>query len=446
MPISNLTLYKLLFIIEILTAEFLFTFRLKKRKYYVLRALGCIAVLLTAALFFPEIDAGALYSSFMFLTLFALTIPALWLCYAEPWKNVIFCAVAAYTLPHFAYELASLALSVIVWGKSPLLGMYDDGQIDFWAFDKESILLITVYVLCYFLSYWLIYAIFGRKIKKGGGMRIKSLSLLLLIGAGLIVDIVLNSVVIYSDMSFENSLVNYITNLMCCILLLYSQFGLLLNKELEGELQTMQQLLNQDKEQYASLKENIDLINMKCHDMRHQIREIGISKSLNSEVIDEMEKSITLYDTMVKTGNEALDVILSEKSLLCYRKGIVLTCVADGGRLDFMSATDLYSLFGNALDNAIEAVMKIDDPDGRIIGLRIHAVGQMVTINLKNSFVGEVELDDDGFPVTTKEDKRYHGFGLKSIRYVVEKYDGSVAVQVEDGMFNLNVLVPLPSQ
>ena len=321
-----------------------------------------------------------------------------------------------------------------------------DGQIDFWAFDKESILLITVYVLCYFLSYWLIYAIFGRKIKKGGGMRIKSLSLLLLIGAGLIVDIVLNSVVIYSDMSFENSLVNYITNLMCCILLLYSQFGLLLNKELEGELQTMQQLLNQDKEQYASLKENIDLINMKCHDMRHQIREIGISKSLNSEVIDEMEKSITLYDTMVKTGNEALDVILSEKSLLCYRKGIVLTCVADGGRLDFMSATDLYSLFGNALDNAIEAVMKIDDPDGRIIGLRIHAVGQMVTINLKNSFVGEVELDDDGFPVTTKEDKRYHGFGLKSIRYVVEKYDGSVAVQVEDGMFNLNVLVPLPSQ
>ena len=181
-----------MFIIEILTAEFLFTFRLKKRKYYVLRALGCIAVLLTAALFFPEIDAGALYSSFMFLTLFALTIPALWLCYAEPWKNVIFCAVAAYTLQHFAYELASLALSVIVWGKSPLLGMYDDGQIDFWAFDKESILLITVYVLCYFLSYWLIYAIFGRKIKKGGGMRIKSLSLLLLIGAGLIVDIVLN--------------------------------------------------------------------------------------------------------------------------------------------------------------------------------------------------------------------------------------------------------------
>ena len=70
----------------------------------------------------------------------------------------------------------------------------------------------------------------------------------------------------------------------------------------------------------------------------------------------------------------------------------------------------------------------------------------MVTINLKNSFIGEVKLDDDGFPVTTKEDKRYHGFGLKSIRYVVEKYDGSVAVQVEDGMFNLNVLVPLPSQ
>lgn len=444
MPVSNLTFYKLLFVAEIIVAEFLFTFHLKKRKLFALRAVGCIVLLFLIAAFFPEAVSNALYSSFMFLTLFALTVPALKFCYDEPWQNIVFCATAAYTLQHFAYELANLALCLIVWGKSPILGMYDTGQADFWAFDKQSFLLISVYLLCYFAAYWLVYLVFGKKIKKGNEMRIKSLSLLFLIGAGLLVDIVLNSVLIYAEVDFVASVVNYVTNLLCCILLLYGQFGLLLTKELKDELQTVQQLWNQYREQYAALKENIEIINMKCHDMRHQIREIGKSKSLNKETIAEIENSIKLYDATVKTGNEVLDTILTEKSLLCYRNGIVLTCVADGSLLDFMSAPDLFSLFGNALDNAIEAVKKIDDRDKRIIGLRIHSVGQLVTVNLKNSFEGEVEFDENGFPKTTKEDKNYHGFGLKSIRYVVEKYYGSVAVQVEEENFNLNILVPIP--
>ena len=446
MPVSNLTLYKLLFVAEILAAELLFTFRFKKRRLFVLRAIGCCAVLFVVAAFFPVIADNALYSSFLFLFLFGLTVPALWLCYEEPLQNVFFCAMAAYTLQHFANELANLVLSLIVKGKSPIHGMYDTGPIDFWAFDKESFLLIFVYLLCYFVCYWLVYLFFGKKIKNGSEMKIKSLSLLFLIGTGLLVDIVLNSVLIYTEMNTVTSVVNYVTNILCCILLLYGQFGLLLTKELKDELQTMQQLWNQDREQYAALKENIDLINMKCHDMRHQIREIGKNKSLNSETIAEIEKLISLYDTMVKTGNDVLDTILTEKSLLCYRKGIVLTCVADGGLLDFMSPPDLYSLFGNALDNAIEAVTKIDDREKRIIGLRIHAVGHLVTINLKNSFYGKIEYDENGFPKTTKEDKNYHGYGIKSIRYMVEKYEGSVAVLVEDGNFNLNILLPIPDQ
>lgn len=445
MVVSNLTLYKLLFMAEILVAEFLFTFRLKKRKYFVWRAIGCAAVLFVVAAFFPEVSSNALYSSFLFLSLFALTVPALLICCDESWQNVVFCATAAYTLQHFSYELANLMLSFIVAGKSPILGMYDTGAVDFWAFDKWSVLLIFIYLLCYFVSYTLIYLCFGRKIKKGSEMKIKSLSLLFLIGAGLLVDIVLNSILIYSEMDFLTSVVNYVTNLLCCILLIYGQFELLLTKELKDELQTVQQLWNQNKEQYDALKENMDLINMKCHDMRHQIREIGKSKSINAETIAEMENTISLYDSVVKTGNDVLDTILTEKSLLCYHKKITFTCVADGGKLDFMSAPDLYSLFGNALDNAIEAVTRIDDVNERIIGLKIHAVGQLVTINIRNYFRGKIDYDEDGLPKTTKEDKNFHGYGLKSMRYVADKYDGNVAVQVEDGVFNLNILVPIPS-
>lgn len=444
MPISNLTFYKLLFVVEIVAAEFLFTFHLKKRRLFVLRFLGCVATLLGIAAVFPVVADNAWYSSAMFLTLFALTVPVLWFCYEETWLNIFFCAMAAYTLQHFAYEFANLVLSLIVWGKSPILGMYDSGPADFWAFDKESILYILVYLFCYFVSYWLIYLVFGKRIKKGSEMKIKSLSLLFLVAAGLLTDIVLNSVLIYLEVDFVNGVVNYTTNMLCCILLLYSQFSLLLTRELKDELQVVQHLWHQDREQYAMLKENIDIINLKCHDMRHQIREIGKSKSINSETIAEIENSVSLYDTMVKTGNDVLDTILTEKSLHCYRKGIVLTCVADGELLNFMNTADLFSLFGNAFDNAIEAVMKIPDSNKRIIGLKIHAVGNLITVNLKNSFCGTLEFDEFGFPKTTKEDSNYHGYGMKSIRYIVEKYDGNVSVLVDGENFNLNVLIPMP--
>ena len=444
MLVSNLTFYKLLFIAEIAVAEFLFAFPLKKRSYFVWRFAGCLAVLLGIAAVFPVIDGNAWYSSAMFLVLFALTVPMLWFCYNESWLNVFFCAMAAYTLQHFAYELANLALSLIVRGKSPILGMYDNNNADFWAFDKQSAFFILIYLLCYFLSYWFIYKFFGKRIKKGCEMKIKSLSLLLLIAAGLLVDIVLNSVLIYRETDFISSVVNYSTNLLCCILLLYCQFSLLLTNELMGELQVVQRLWHLEREQYAISKENIDLINLKCHDMRHQIREIGKSKSLNPDTVKEIENSISLYDSMVKTGNDVLDIILTEKNLRCYKNGIVLTCVADGELLNFMNAADLYSLFGNALDNAIEAVLKLPDSDNRIIGLKIHAIGQLITINLKNSFKGEIVYDENGYPKTTKEDANFHGYGIKSIRFIVEKYDGNLSIVADEDNFNLNILIPIP--
>lgn len=77
--------------------------------------------------------------------------------------------------------------------------------------------------------------------------------------------------------------------------------------------------------------------------------------------MDEIEKSVSLYDANVKTGNTVLDTILTEKSLLCYKKGIILSCVADGENIAFMEDADVYSLFGNALDNAIEAVLKLEE-------------------------------------------------------------------------------------
>ena len=436
--------YKMLFAAEILVAEFLFTFRLKKRSRFPLRFSLCAVVCVAIAAFFPNGPQAFWYSSFTFLCIFAATFAALVICYDEPFGNILFCGMAAYSTQHFSYGLANIALSMIMRVRSPLNGMYVEDEISF-GMNGETALVVLSYVICYFVSYWLLYALFARRIKKGSNMKIRNMSMLVLIGIGLLIDIVLSSVITYVDeLGMLVDAVYNVTNMLCCFLLLYCQFSLLQNKEKEDELAFVNRMWHQEKEQYAISKDTIDLINMKCHDMRHQIREIGKNKSFPDEAIREMESAISIYDSIVKSGNEALDTILTEKSLRCTRSGITFTCVADGALLGFMNATDLYSLFGNALDNAIEAAGKVSDPERRVIGLKINRVGEMASVNVKNSFEGELDFDEHGYPKTTKEDSDYHGYGIKSIAYIVEKYDGNLSIAVKDNIFNLNILFPLP--
>ncbi len=214
------------------------------------------------------------------------------------------------------------------------------------------------------------------------------------------------------------------------------------SKSLSTELDFVKKLLQQEKEHYKLFRDNIQIIDIKCHDMKHQIRQIGINKGLDSETVEEIEKSISIYDSDVKTDNEALDVILAEKSLKCIKYNITFSCMADGKRLNFMKDSDVYSLFGNALDNAIEAVVKLKDKSQRVIGLKVCAVGDMTSINVKNFYDGKIEFNKEGIPDSTKLDKSFHGFGLKSIAMIVEKYGGSLSIVAHDEIFNLNILLP----
>lgn len=439
----------LLFAIEIIVAEILFTYRLKKRQHFLQRAAVWIGVTLACTVvcgFLPsEVLENAIFSSLIFLGIFLLTLLLLYFCYKESWINILFCGIAAYTTQHFAFQVSNLVTTIALGAENPILGMYSGGQmIDLFAGDLQSLFWALVYLFCFYVTYTLFYLFYAKKISQSSNLEVKNTSLLLLVVVGLLVEIVLNSVFIYATKTRTQiiSITICIYNCLCCILLLSMQFGLIKTKKLENELDFTKQLMAQQAENYKANKENIDLINMKCHDMRHQIREIGKNKALSQETIAEMEKTINLYDSTVKTGNEVLDTILTAKSLSCTKNGISLSCVADGKQLSFMKDEELYSLFGNALDNAIEAVMKIERAEERIIGLNLYTVGNFIALNVYNTFVGEVEFEE-GLPRTTKGDSNYHGFGIKSIKYIVEKYAGTVSVSVEEGIFDLKILFPI---
>ena len=145
---SNIFLNKLLFTVEILVAEILCTVYLKKKSKYPLRLAAYIVISLAAGALFPVIANNFPYACFMFFTLFAVTVLLLKFCYNEPWINILFCSVAAYTVQHFAYELANIVLIVILHNSSPIFGMYTSTTVDLTALTHEQIIYALIYVLC----------------------------------------------------------------------------------------------------------------------------------------------------------------------------------------------------------------------------------------------------------------------------------------------------------
>lgn len=220
------------------------------------------------------------------------------------------------------------------------------------------------------------------------------------------------------------------------------------------ELDSMRAVLDMQYAQYRQSKDSIDIINHKYHDLKNQIavlrRESDPDK--REEYLDDIEHGIREYEAQFKTGNPVLDTILTGKGLICARDGIELTCVADGTLLGRVSEMDICAVFGNALDNAIEYERRIADASRRLIHVSVSDANGFTLIRIENHMPSgpgvrgvrpdTVAAGDDGLPATTKADKRYHGFGLKSIRRTAARYGGTLTVDATGGWFTLTVLIP----
>lgn len=213
------------------------------------------------------------------------------------------------------------------------------------------------------------------------------------------------------------------------------------------EVDSLQHVMMQQFENYQISEESINLVNQKYHDLKHQIAYLksDISDLEKREFLDGMEEEIRQYEVLNRTGNHVVDTVLMEKRQRAGKLAIQMNTIADGTALDFMSVMDICSLLGNALDNAIEAAVRIEKPKERMILLAIHKYRGFARIAVENTFEGTVLLRD-GIPAgTTKPDKRINGFGVKSMKLIVEKYEGSMKIDICEGWFRLLILIPLES-
>lgn len=215
---------------------------------------------------------------------------------------------------------------------------------------------------------------------------------------------------------------------------------------MRSENQVMNVILQHQYDQYRLSIDNMELLRREFHDLKHYMIAIRSEKdpAKKEQYLLEMEEAILTQEALSDTGNSVLDVILTSKSTYCLQNDIHFTCMADGQLLTFMHVKDICSIFGNMLDNAIECVSQFSDPEKRLISLNLHQQNQLLMIQCENYTEQDLTLSPDQLPTTTKTDKSYHGYGLKSIRHAAEKYGGSMTLHSKNNWFTLQILIPLP--
>lgn len=427
---------------QLLAAIFLFTVHKPKRKHWLIY--GC-AVL------------GAAFVTIQFVIKLISFLPHLVLAGTVAWSLGWFVAAAAgvylvFEIQHIELAMYITALAYLTQHMAyclcnALQPGNGNARLSFLCVGdvlRSLILPLVVFVTVYAM----IYVSVARPITKGGINSVgkgKSVIIILLV---LMVSIVFSAAVqngLPSDIFLFRCCRIYAA--LCCALMLWGQVDLHDRLLQEREAALQRQLWVRHKAQYERAADSVKLINHKCHalkcqiaDLRQVIRANNVTEEQN--VLQKIEESISVYDSIVETGNTILDTILTEKSLLCAANNITFTCVADGKAVRFLEAIDLFSLLGNALDNAEEAVCQLDDPDRRSISVSIFSGHGVAVLQVENFYDGQLVFQN-GFPVTTKGSTEYHGFGLKSIRSTAEKYGGALSIQTDSGIFLLRVALPL---
>lgn len=228
-------------------------------------------------------------------------------------------------------------------------------------------------------------------------------------------------------------------SLLTAVLVLIIQFGAMERTRLEQDVDAMRELVHEQHEQFRHSKQSVELVNEKYHDLKSLLE--GFRGDISPEQIQALRDRVGEYDTHVETGNHVLDIVLSEKRAICAARHIVFTSYAEGKALDFLEELDLYALVGNALNNAIDAVSKLPEPE-RHITLTLHGGNGQLSLHVENPYAGAVVMEN-ALP-QSQRDRRYHGFGMHSMERICEKYHGALAVQAEDNLFTLDALLFAP--
>lgn len=423
---------------QLLISEVIFLLDVPKRKHFVPRLVFCLSLqIVLGALWEPALTHLIPQSLFQYVLLYfgyaLLTMIPILGSFDIGIQELIFILAGGYATEHMTFALSRIVLHLI-HGRYQLYG-------------SLLHLLITRYLI-YVLGAAVIYLLIIRTKKKENKLRDSDFRIAVL---GFIIMVFAIGFSVYWSYPQEYSgtrIGEFICpaySFLCCALVLLMEYYVLRENSMKREHEIVEQLLQISTAQQKSSKEAIDIINIKCHDLKHQIKALAKMEDDKSRAgyLQEIRDAVSIYDAAYHTGCSALDYVLREKTLIFNERKIEFSCMAEGKMISYMTSADVYALMGNALDNALERVMKEKEGE-RIISFQIKHHNDMMLLHLENRCSRKLGFEN-GMPVTEKKDKTRHGFGVKSMCYIVKKYNGELFMTVQDGKFNLDILFPAQS-
>lgn len=422
----------IVFVGELLLATSVYVFKLRRRNHFWLWLVLCLSCFIGFAYswsLIPYINSvtSIIFSILFFFIAFFGLIGSLMACFKVNIQAAMFLGTAGYAMQHFTYKLIQIVIGSIEKG----IPSFVDNNYGIYG----------IYASFVIISLPIFYNMFGKKIHKNETLIIEDSRLLIISIILIICTIILN--LIYESFVKVSNLTLFIVgclfDMVCCFLTLFIEFEMLKSKEISEAYIQMKTIWESEKKQLEISKENMDYMKILAHDLKHELNESTLL--ISKDKVDELNHRIAAFGNSIKTGNDILDLVIAERTLIVQKENINLSIIADGSVLSNMKQSDCYSLFMNIMDNAIDAVKELPK-DQREISLAVRESMGMILIHEVNPFKGTLNFKD-GLPQTTKGDSMYHGFGTKSIKGIVDSYSGDCEISIKDNnIYVLNILLP----
>ena len=288
---------------------------------------------------------------------------------------------------------------------------------------------------------WLVSLLLARfkHIKKTRNLPKMFIVSMILIPIGVLVESI--GIVVSDAFSDEFVLVVLIIVLIIDFMMmyLYDSLGKMFEENLEKEL------ADQEKKYYYHqaeiLEENYEEMRKLRHDMQNKL--ITIQQFIEDDKILEakdylkdIEGKLTELSPFSSSGYTVVDSVINYKLSKAKMEGIKVNANVKLPKDLVFHTDDLVIVLGNLLDNAIEAAQKVGG--NKFISLKFFYYKGVMQLEIKNSFDGWVQKGEDGF-VTLKDRKEFHGIGLKSVNYIIKKYDGDIKFDYTGEEFTVKV-------
>lgn len=269
------------------------------------------------------------------------------------------------------------------------------------------------------------------------------------------IGIVLSIVLLYDSSTYNVSrrmLEQHKEYAVLLIIALLSFIGLLWAVTVLARQQKLnQQIMFADinRSYYEAMEQQHFEIRRLKHDMANHLQVLSVlPKEQCQEYIRNLSESAALTQTLHYCGDDTVNAVLSVKESAINRYDIDFIWTVDIAEKLPFDKTDICAVFANALDNALEACMKLDTGQRKIV-LECKAQKGLFCLKVENPVIvpdtsaNTASLTSDSFLKTSKLDKRNHGLGLRSIKEIVSRYHGMVEWKMEKGTFELFLYMPL---